>query len=113
MAMLNSGGATTPCPECGEPMGLVTWVGEKPSCARCSGATTVGTPDLGSGSDLDDYEDAKETLESYEEMMDTIRDIEPSDQDCLHEALERSLPRNQRGGPHMLVCNCPKCTIWC
>lgn len=27
---------TTSCPDCGKPMGLVTWTGEKPSCYRCN-----------------------------------------------------------------------------
>lgn len=35
------------------------------------------------------------------------------DEPCAHEQLEKSLPENQRGGPHMLVCNCPKCRPIC
>lgn len=33
------------------------------------------------------------------------------DKGCLHEALERSKPINQKGGAHGLVCNCPKCRV--
>jgi hypothetical protein len=65
---------------------MVTWVGEKPECAACSGATTVGL-ELG--------------------LSDSTEDS------CLHEQLEQSLPENQRDGAHMLVCNCPMCRTIC
>lgn len=26
---------TTPCPDCGEPMPMVTWTGTKPKCKKC------------------------------------------------------------------------------
>lgn len=32
---------------------------------------------------------------------------------CLHEEMDKSLPPNQRGGPHMLACPCPKCNPRC
>ena len=35
------------------------------------------------------------------------------DQECLHEAIERSLPESQKDGAHNLVCTCPKCTPRC
>lgn len=28
--------STTPCPECGDPMPMVTWHGEKPLCQKCA-----------------------------------------------------------------------------
>jgi len=37
---LESGRAgTTPCPECGEPMPMVSWTDKKPKCQRCSDST--------------------------------------------------------------------------
>jgi hypothetical protein len=90
--VFNNDSNTTPCPECGEDMPLMTWTGKKPCCARCSGATV--TNDLS--------------------KIDTSLDfdyVDEGEQKCLHEALEESLPENQKGGPHMLVCNCPKCSV--
>jgi hypothetical protein len=83
----NSSG-TTPCPECGNPMGLVSWVGEKPVCAGCAGATTTNF-DYKSELSFDDGEE------------------------CAHEILEENLPLSMKGEPHHLVCNCPKCSIIC
>lgn len=88
MVLFDNSPGTTPCPNCGEPMGMVSWVGEKPVCAACAGATTTGFPKLGGGPDFDS----------------------DNEESCLHDALEKSLPPNQRGGPHNLACNCPKCT---
>jgi hypothetical protein len=43
------------------------------------------------------------------ESWDVWQDDE--DEKCLHEALnEKTPPYNNT---HNLVCNCPKCTIWC
>lgn len=39
----------TPCPDCGNPMGMTTWVEEKPSCHRCQEVNTTrssGTVDF-------------------------------------------------------------------
>jgi len=33
---------TTKCPSCGKEMGMTTWIGKKPECYRCSGASFVG-----------------------------------------------------------------------
>ena len=35
MTLSNNNTSTTPCPECGEPMPMVTWVGAKPKCRAC------------------------------------------------------------------------------
>jgi len=86
MVSLNSDSGTTPCPECGKPMGLVTWTGEKPVCHRCSGATTTGTP--------------------------VLRDTEPIDSNeegCLHEGLSERRP-DYLDGVHHIACPCPKCS---
>jgi len=45
--VLPSSTGTTPCPDCGRPMGLTTWVGAKPKCAACSGATVTRIDLLG------------------------------------------------------------------
>jgi hypothetical protein len=80
--------STTSCPSCGRDMGMVTWVGEKPECAACSGCTTTNIR-------LGDF------------------NLDDDDDSCLHEQLEQSLPENQRDGAHMLVCNCPMCRTIC
>lgn len=41
----SSPNGTTPCPECGDPMPMVTWTGEKPVCRKCSRSNS--TTDLG------------------------------------------------------------------
>jgi hypothetical protein len=85
--MVTTGSGETTCPECGESMPLVTYVGEQPSCPRCAGMTTTGLPE-------------REGMD-FEET------------DCLHELLERSRPPNQKGKAHMLACPCPKCSVRC
>lgn len=53
-------------------------------------------------------------IEEIREFMEITRDMDPEERgQCLHEALEESLPENQKGGAHMLSCPCPKCTPRC
>lgn len=44
---VRGGSGTTPCPDCGKPMGMVTWTGAKPSCHRCQENVEIPTPWLG------------------------------------------------------------------
>lgn len=86
--MVITGSPQPKCPTCGGARPMVTWTGgEPPECAACAGATVVGNGFLGT----------------------KRRDNDG----CLHDALERSRPPNRKGDPHMLVCNCPKCSIIC
>jgi len=68
---------------------MVTWVGEKPKCGRCSGVAYVGVP-TGLSNQFD----------------------ESGDCNCLHEALDDLLlPKEQ--GSHNLVCGCDECGgVW-
>lgn len=121
---------------------MVTWVGrEPPECAACAGATVVDYRPLIDRDNIDydtdtdyDIDDLLDELDIDESMSDFTNtpdqwgggderinrysrpkrgDRLTRDEDCAHEQLEKSLPPNQRGGPHMLVCNCPKCRPIC
>lgn len=79
--MLQNNSNETECPQCGRPMGLISYVGKKPTCNNCADVTDYPTP----ANDSEDIE-------------------------CLHEQLSKRTP-DHLDGAHMLVCNCPKCSI--
>lgn len=54
-----------------------------------------------------------ELIETMDEMEQIMKLTEESEDACLHDALERSLPENQKGGTHLLACPCPKCSPRC
>lgn len=90
MVDINSDSSTTTCPDCGREMGLVTYHGPKPKCARCNGTTFV------------------------EYSGDGIRKtFERNEQGCLHDMLDEHLPPSKQGGARNLACPCPKCSPRC
>lgn len=80
MTMLPENSFETTCPQCGRPMGLVSYVGKKPTCNSCADVNSYPAPasdNTGCG--------------------------------CLHEEMSKYTP-NHLDGAHMLACPCPKCS---